>query len=178
MNKDKMKEQIVIWLSEVESVAKKEFPNVGEFVYDVNYSLRGLVSGYSIPPHDGENHTLQFNLDVATNNPDTYKDTVVHEFAHMLSLMVFDTHAHDKFWYHVMRKLGVTNPKRCSSYTNIKPARKTRKFKYRCLCVEDNEHVLGLVSHNRHQKTLKNTQHGRYACKACSATLVYLEEIK
>lgn len=79
-----------------------------------------------------ETGRLEFSTKLyAANEEQFLLDTVVHEFAHVVSWELFATRGHDANWKSVMNTLGAT-PSRCHSYAVQK--RETKTYAYQCAC--------------------------------------------
>ena len=108
------------------------------------------------------------------NNEEEYlKNTIGHEYAHLVAFTYFGWKAvrgkpHGRHWKAVMRSLGL-NPKRCHSY-DTKPARKRREFLYNCPdCIKTT--TVSSVIHNRIKK-------GRvYRHNGCDSPLELVREL-
>lgn len=127
----------------------------------VTFDLKGRAAGQA-----RTDNVIRFNKVLLQENVDTFLETTVpHELAHILALKLFGTFAHDKYWKHVMVKLGA-EPKRCHSYdtTNSRTRSVKKEYLYKCGC---KTHMLTSIRHNRIQK-----ENVAYRCASCSQKLV------
>lgn len=168
MNKKEMQIQIENKMLELYAQTKEIFNIDVRCVID--YELRGGVAGYAWR-EDGINR-LRFNLDIATNNSENFMTTVIHEFAHIVTKIVYPNEKpHGRHWLHVMIKLGVAHPTRCHSYT-YKPARVTKKVA--CICSGcKRESDIGIIRYNRHLKYMEEKGRPLYRCGLCHSKLIF-----
>jgi SprT protein len=96
----------------------------------IDYDLRGNTSGHADSSH------ISINLDYLLDEryqEDFLNETLPHEVAHVVQCQVWPTSkSHGNEWKLIMRWLGKA-PDRCHEY-EPKPARKTKKYLYRCPC--------------------------------------------
>ena len=134
----------------------------------VSFTLKGHCAGWA------KRKEINLNLAIMMDKryPQALHDTVIHELAHCIVMAIHDhrTKPHGIEWALVMHMLG-QNAERCHSY-DTQTARKTRKFEYQCQCTK--KHVLGVRSHNKHQRGYANV----YRCIHCKTTLKLIGEIK
>ena len=175
MDKQQMQATIIEQLRNLEDVAVSEL-GVPVPEYVIRFDLKGRTAGWAIPNEDGT-FIMRFNLDIAMNNVDEYHNTVIHEFAHIMTYVKFPKAKkhHGRHWVYVMQKLGVINPKRCHSYKGVVQVRKTRKFKAVCSC--NLTHIVGIVSYKRSIEYKQEKGRELYRCSKCYSGLVFTEAI-
>ena len=122
----------------------------------LDYNLRGCTTGGVAIL---KKNTIKINLDWVRENPIEYfNDTVPHEIAHHVAYRVYRDAGHGRYWKHVMRTMGLTPDRTTSAFSNVKPARKVRRFLYvlPCGC----EYKLTAMRHNKIMGG-----YAKYSCK-------------
>jgi SprT protein len=112
---------------------------------------------------------IRYNLQMASLQPERFlSETVTHEVAHLLTWLLHGRNArpHGPEWQSMMRFLGIESPRRCHDFRGGEPARRQRRWSYRCAC---RTHHLSTTRHNRIQKG------ARYQCAACGGALQALK---
>lgn len=96
---------------------------------NIVYNLKGTSAGTCYP-----DKKYDFNLYIAENN-EGFEQTVWHEVAHQIAWQLYGRaeRGHGRGWQRVMRKLG-RKPSRCHSYKEVKLARVTKQYRYKCEC--------------------------------------------
>lgn len=110
---------------------------------------------------------IYINMQIAIRNFEDFKDTIIHEYAHLLDNKVYQQFSHGPTWKSIMVNLG-GNPKSKAKGLNmegIEKARKTTSYDYECAC---RIHTLSSVRHNK----IKNKKM-TYSCKNCKTNLVF-----
>jgi len=147
-------------VKKAEKIYGKSFPMI-----PIDFDLKGKTAGMYC--WGFKRSYLRFNLEIAKINKEGFDTTVIHEVAHFIARalnMGKYIKPHGIEWKNVMRSLGISNPKRCHSYSVASSSRMTY-YKYKCEC---QEHELSAIIHNRIQR---NPDYYR-ACKRCKAKLV------
>lgn len=152
------------------SALHPEFPKV-----DYTLFTRRRAAGLAF----GNEHRIALNEVLLRENPETMlRDTVAHEFAHILVWWRYlrQTHcpstaapalepprAHGPEWRAVMRYVFQVEPSRCHRFdTSNTGARVQRRWEYRCAC------QMHLITTSKH----KRAQGGaRYVCADCNREL-------
>lgn len=113
----------------------------------------------------GRRPELRFNLALARHHLDDFLAvTVVHEVAHLAVAACHPgARPHGPEWRAMMRLLGVEQPRRCHDYAVVAPARRQRRWAYRCGC---REHELTTTRHKRAAAGAV-----RYHCRVCGGPL-------
>lgn len=130
----------------------------------VRCNLRGASAGQFRRHRDGRLE-IRYNLAMARQQPkDFIAETVPHEVAHLVAWLLFGDRIkpHGPQWQSVMRYLGVAEPKRCHQFELAAPARRQRRWHYRCDC---REHQLSSTRHNRARRGQV------YVCATCGKPL-------
>lgn len=114
---------------------------------------------------------VEFNLDFAERNPDTFFETVIHEVAHLFTFVLFPRakQAHGPEFKRVDTLLGGRG-KRGNNYCTegVYTKRVTQKFKYSCACVGVGNHIIALNTHKKMQLGCN------YRCKKCATRLTFV----
>jgi len=136
----------------------------------VDFTVTGRVAGYFRP----ESFSVDFNQQLAAENWDTFKETVIHEVAHAVDFYrnkmqwrkdkAGRRRLHDNVHKSIMRELGSEAPTTHHSY---KVTYKNGNFEYACACKTRNLSII------RHRKVLKGA---KYRCKSCKTELTYVGE--
>ena len=95
------------------------------------------------------------------NKEEFLLDTVVHEFAHMVSNRVYNTRGHDYNWKYVVEQLGGI-AKRCHDY-RVAQRKQTKSYQFKCGC---------RVYEFSAQRYSWYKRGKRYMCSVCKQTLV------
>ncbi len=131
---------------------------------EVRYDLTGQSAG-QVRWARGRPPVMRFNLPIARDHLDDFLAvTVVHEVAHLVVAACHPgARPHGPEWRATMRLLGVAEPRRCHEYTLPTPARRQRRWAYRCGC---REHELSTTRHRRVEAGA-----ARYHCRVCGGPL-------
>lgn len=109
---------------------------------------------------------IRFNLQIARQNPHSIDQTIAHEVAHAVAVVIHGRKGlgHGSTWKGIMAHFGKPAD-RCHDYdlSEVK-VRRQRRFVYHCACPE--EQLLTTVRHNRQQN---GQQH--YFCRRCKRPL-------
>lgn len=124
------------------------------------------------PPRVGAAGVLELNAAYLRHHPEEMiEETIAHELAH---LVVFHLNPqrrqppHGAAWQRVMREWFGVEPERTHRFdASVVPARRQRRWRYRCAC---REHRLTTVRHRRAEKG------ARYLCRACHEVLAFTGE--
>lgn len=129
-----------------------------------------LDAGRAVPPaRPGLPGRLELNAAYLRHHPEEMlEETVAHELAH---LVVFHLHPrrrlapHGSTWQRIMRQWFGVEPERTHRFdAALVPARRQRRWRYRCGC---REHELSTVRHRRAEAGT------RYLCRACREPLAF-----
>ena len=133
----------------------------------LTWDLRGTVGGQAYL----NQNLIRINQEALKKYKDTYiKQTIGHEFAHLVSYKSLKHRGHGRSWAKVMRSFDLL-PDRCHDY-DLTPARVVKKqYLYACdKCGQ--EFNLTAVRHN---KMMKNKSHYRHSTDG--GKLVYIKKI-
>lgn len=129
----------------------------------VSFDLRGLTAGEAC----GETSAIRYNEALLLKNGRAFVDEIVpHEVAHVVVEAMRGrrrVRPHGPEWRAVMEAFGVP-ARRCHSF-EAEPARRTRRFAYRCLC--EKAHLLTKRAHLRIRRGT-----AEYSCRSCGSVLV------
>jgi predicted SprT family Zn-dependent metalloprotease len=130
-----------------------------------SYNLKGGTAGRAVLAKNEIRVNLGLLLDPLTAE-EMCTQTIPHEVAHFVHHWIYphDREWHGHNWKQIMLRFGL-NPERCHDM-KIKPARKTRKFKYYCPANCGRIHTVGLHTHKRIQH-----EGARYHCTYCGDML-------
>ncbi|MEE4299657.1 MAG: SprT-like domain-containing protein [Pseudomonadales bacterium] len=136
----------------------------------LHYFDHRLDAGRALPPaRVGAAGTVELNTAYLRRHPEEMlEETVAHELAH---LVVFHLNPqrrqppHGAVWQRVMQEWFGVEPERTHRFdASVVPARRQRRWRYRCGC---REHELTTVRHRRVAKG------ARYLCRACREVLAF-----
>lgn len=133
----------------------------------VTFDLRGLTAGEACV----ETWALRYNDELLCRHGDEFVDEIVpHEVAHLVVAAVFPgrRRPHGAEWKAVMEYFGVS-ARRCHQF-EATPARRTRRFAYRCECGQPH-----LLTRRAHLRIRRGT--AEYSCKTCGSVLVRNEGV-
>lgn len=168
-----MKEEKEISASEAMALSKKYLDNVkslsnkklGKIIHpNLDFNLTG---NNTLGLANWIENTIYINIELLRKNPYELKDTVIHEYCHLLDKHVYDEFGHGKTWRKLMLNLG-GNP---SSKAFVKKDEKLIKEKekrtyYLYLCDCKIEFFLTPAKHKEFlQKKII------YSCKKCKSIL-------
>ena len=124
----------------------------------LRFNLKGRVAGTA----NSNRNEIRINYVLLKENTEHFiKQTLGHEYAHLIKDCLFGGTAHGREWKNVMRKLGL-RPDRCHNYdTTNSSTKKQRRWKYTCGCI-DRPHMISTTIHNRIRRGRK------YRCQRCS----------
>jgi SprT protein len=127
-----------------------------------DFTLRGRCAGQYVWSYSDS--TLRWNLDIAKDNLNVYLSTTVpHELAHAIQRYHHPrSKSHGKEWKDCCKALVGHELLRCHKYKTT-PARKVRRFKYSCDCME---HSVSTILHNRIVKGGRT-----YRCTKCKTPI-------
>ena len=129
----------------------------------LTWDLKGTVGGQAYL----NQNMIRINMEALANYKDHYiKQTIGHEFAHLVAYKALGHRGHGRNWARVMRKFNLF-PDRCHDY-DLTPARVVkRQYLYECdKCGK--EFTLTAIRHN---KMMKGNQ--RYRHSTDGGQLVY-----
>ena len=157
--------------------------NIKVDIPEMDYTLRGMTNGLlQYSQHIGEttgkvykcmNFKIRWNVEVAQHNLDSFvTETVPHEIAHYIDVLIRKTSKHDKHWRRICLMLGGSGTT-CTSYDrsmleNRGKVRQQKRWAYECDCMT---HNISTVRHNRVQR---GTQ--EYTCRHCNQIIKYKGE--
>ena len=161
-----MKQKIMVAVNEAMEKARAFF-NVDFPPPEVEFTKRGTTAGTATYAE----HSVNFNLPVAEENPDEFLRVIVpHEIAHLISHKMYGTagHGHGKNWAYVMNNVYGLPADRCHKFKvqHLKTRKIRRDWVYECFC---STHTLSTVKHNKVQNGKTN-----YKCKKCASRLVFI----
>lgn len=176
MNELEMKQHIVAKVTECVSLAEETF-NAIIPLPSVTFGLTGSTAGkfqwtvqYKEFPW-GELQSMKdpkvnFNLQIALANIDTFDTTIYHEVAHYIVRFKYgkEPRPHGDRWKYTMILFG-QDPNRCHKYKIPLSCRRRTPFRYECKCTE---HFLSKIAHKK----------GSYSCNKCKGKLKFREKIK
>ena len=164
------------------ALAEKVF-NIKVDIPDISFSLKGLTNGqigwrseYKDGGYTGriKDVRMEFNAEVAHHNIDRFiGETIPHEIAHYIDLLLNGKTSHDRRWKTICILLGGSG-ERCSSYNrsmlpNKGRVRKMRKWLYRCGC---QDHLITTVLHNKMRKGYQTR-----SCVHCGQRIYFIEPV-
>ena len=123
-------------VQDVLAVARTAYPEHAIPTIPVTFSNRMTRSAgvYKYSTQFGKiiNHEVSFSNPIIRDNDliAFLNDTVIHEVAHYVDMLIFGSTGHNTRFYSVMSKLGHTNPKRCHSFKTT--SNRSVQFKYEC----------------------------------------------
>jgi SprT protein len=131
----------------------------------VTFDLRGLSAGeaYPRPP------AIRYNAELLLQHGQAFLDEIVpHEVAHLVVAAVFPgrRRPHGREWKIVMELFGAP-ARRCHSW-EVEPARRVKRFAYRCACSTPH-----LLTKRAHLRIRRGT--AEYSCRRCGSVLVRTE---
>lgn len=118
------------------------------------------------------------NMDALRQNvKDMLEDTIPHEVAHQINLIIYGKSGHGPAWKRVMREcFGLMNPKSCTDFNyDLGERKRRRRFAYDCESCGKN-FVVGIVRHNKEQK-FQVKGNGYYRCQ-CKGKLKFKVEVR
>lgn len=159
----------------IKDLTNKTILKAGKFynkefdLLDIRFDIKGKTAGMFC--YGSKGTYLRYNLNIAKENKKTFYITVIHEVAHYIAKKLNKNKyikPHGIEWKSVMNVLGISNPKRCHSYSMVNTLKGSgmRYFTYTCDCNET--HQLSTILHNRVQR---NSNYNR-VCKICKSKLV------
>ena len=129
----------------------------------LTWDLKGTVGGQAYL----NQNMIRINMEALAKYKDHYiKQTIGHEFAHLVAYNALGHRGHGRSWARVMRKFNLF-PDRCHDY-DLTPARVVkRQYLYECdKCGKE-----FTLTASRHNKMMKGTQ--RYRHSTDGGQLVY-----
>jgi len=110
---------------------------------------------------------------VFTQDSKAFRDTVIHEVAHLADFQIYNNWGHGATWKGIMRMLGA-QPNRIASSEEVQqvnkvPKRKMLKFVYKCPC---STHFFSSRAHRS-----ESARPGCYRCKHCKAGMKYTGQV-
>ncbi len=148
------------WLKEeseiVWALAKRLFPNLDRGMPDVFFFSNGTTAGKA----SRTMHWVSYNTTLARTNRSEFKNTVIHEIAHVVATNLYGAYIrpHGREWSYVMTILG-GNAKRTHSYDCSEVKGAHQRYTVYCSC---GEHEVTKRSLNRLWA---------YKCKRCGSGL-------
>ena len=132
---------------------------------EISFDLRGMAAGQA----NYKENRIRLNRELLGKyTSDFIEQTVPHEYAHLVAYRKFGNRIrpHGKEWRSVMLALGA-EPRRTHNY-RVAPARKCRRFLYKCKCL-GKDYQLSSIRHNRIKKGF------HYFCSKCKGQLLFVE---
>lgn len=165
-----MKQKIMAAVNEAMEKARAFF-NVDFPPPEVEFTKRGTTAGTATYAE----HSVNFNLPVAEENPDEFLRVIVpHEIAHLISHKMYGTagHGHGKNWAYVMNNVYGLPADRLHKFKvqHHKTRKIRRDWVYQCGC---RTHTLSTIKHNKFQEG-RNSYH----CRTCGGTLIFIGDSK
>jgi len=164
--------EVMECVKETISKAYELFPVLEEkeFKYNVDLHSNNSVGNLGkciCYPYDNF-FILEFNKNYWTQLPvEEYKETIIHEVAHMINYIITGTNGHNKSWKKIMEALGISNAKATTNYKIDKSYLLTpKKIMLYCKC---DTHVMS--------KNIWNKNYGRYVCTKCKTDLSEVEYV-
>jgi len=188
MINDQIRQQVADKLESLLAIANQRFGR-NLLMPVVYYDCHTRMGGYH------QNGTLHFNPTLLNQNLAHYMDnTVVHEMAHYVQLMVYPESltrqyvgfrwrnggtknvysrrkVHGREWQFIMRLFGIRDPERCHHYdTSSVPVRRVyQRFPLYCGC--ENPHTATLKLINKIKKGKK------YSCMICGKSISLIKPL-
>ncbi len=132
----------------------------------VAFDLRGLAAGEASP----SDWAIRYNDELLARHGEEFLAEIVpHEVAHLVVAGRYRRkrcRPHGEEWREVMEFFGVA-PRRCHSF-EVTPARRMRRFAYRCSCEAPH-----LLTKRAHLRIRRGT--AQYSCRRCGDVLVRVE---
>ncbi|MEZ5066647.1 MAG: SprT-like domain-containing protein [bacterium] len=130
----------------------------------VEFGLRGRAAGDACP----STGVTRYNGDLLVRYGDVFVDRIVpHEVAHIVTWAVFGrVKPHGREWRAVMAFFGA-DPSVTHDFETV-PARRVRRFRYRCSC--STQHLLVKRAHLRIRRGT-----AEYRCRRCGELLIQVE---
>lgn len=145
-------------ISQLSKIAVEKYGMKYFLIPEIKFTKKGTAAGTAYITKN----VINFNPVLLQENPEQFiKQTVTHEFAHILAYRVFDDRGHGKDWKRVMVQLGA-EPKRCHNYDVSSVQRRTARIEYSCGCATYE------ISAKRHTMILNGK---RYSCKKCKQVI-------
>lgn len=140
-------------------VVWEKFPNLDFPIPNIDTTLKGNFAGKAIY----SKYMVKINLEIPEHGA---RNTVFHEVAHLVAHKLYPIieRGHGRYWRSIMYQMG-EEPTRCHNY-GLTPARKKRKFSYKCEGCSKHYTVSSII-HNRITK--KNY---RYFCSNCKCKIL------
>lgn len=155
-------------VKETVELAHRVFPNLKMDIPQVEFFHRGTKGGVA---HLTENK-IKLNAVLAAENGDKFKNTIVHEIAHIIAYKLYGERGHGYTFKSVFLHLG-GNGKRTHSYdvSSVKQKYTKRRHEYTCNC----SGKFYWLSAQKHRQL--RTSPSRWFCKVCK-TLVPTGKVK
>ncbi|MBZ0269562.1 SprT-like domain-containing protein [bacterium] len=148
------------------TLARERWPKARIVEPRVSFDLRGLSAGEAC----AETGSIRYNEELLLRNGRAFVDEIVpHEVAHLVVDALRGrrrVRPHGREWRAVMEAFGVP-PRRCHTF-EAEPARRVRRFAYRCRC--EKAHLLTKRAHLRIRRGS-----AEYSCRQCGNVLVRTE---
>jgi SprT protein len=147
--------------------ARERWPDATIPEPSVRFDLRGLTAGEACL----ETRSLRYNETLLLRHGREFLDEIIpHEVAHLVVAAVWPRRPrprpHGWQWKEVMAFFGVP-ARRCHSF-EAEPARRVRRFTYRCDCTRPH-----LLTKRAHLRIRRGT--AEYRCRTCRNVLVRVE---
>lgn len=113
---------------------------------------------------------IEFNIVLAEENSEEFKNTITHELAHLIADCIFPNkkQAHGPEFKSIMRDMGA-DPSTYHKYdvSSVSTKRLKTRYIYTCKCAEPHE-----LTSQSHMKSMI------YTCKKCKSNLSFTGEVK
>ena len=193
-----MRDKILTTVEEAFVIAEKFYNRTFDRPTHIEFKRNGSMGGYCSITYDLSKRELMFQLDLAENHPEDYRQTILHEVAHYVQFIHYGVRdgflvnklsPHGREWKYVMETVYNLSATRCHHYnTNNTITKKELRHIYGCACT-GKEFKISTTMHNRIQNDVKmnpvkrwSASHGTYysgkyynkCCSKCKTTLILL----
>lgn len=162
---DEVKRLSIEYFESVKTLSQKKLGRVvnPKLSFDFNKKNKLGLANYV-------ENTIYINIDILKYNPEQIKDTVIHEYCHILDKHVYNKFGHGKTWKKLMVNLGGNPAAKVDDINSdpiVKESDKKTYYAYICGC-NDREHYF---TPTQHKKILKESL--IYQCRICKKSIKY-----